>query len=175
MLPAICSLHRIDGVYNRACSHYRCKAFVTRSRGSPPGSVLTIGQLSARARVNLETVRYYEKIGLLPAPPRTEGGHRLYNEQHLRRLSFVRRARELGFTLDEIRALLRLSEESERSCAKARDVAEKHLTDVRAKIADLRRMERVLTRTVSRCADGERPDCPLFEVLFRTNDTSTLR
>lgn len=128
---------------------------------------LPIGQLSARAAVNLETVRYYEKIGLLPAPPRTPGGHRQYGEEHVKRLIFVRRARELGFTLDEVRALLRLAEERERSCAKVRAVAAKHLTDVRAKIADLRRMERVLTETVARCGNGTRPDCPLLETLFR--------
>lgn len=130
-------------------------------------AALSIGQLSVRAVVNLETVRYYEKIGLLPAPPRTEGGHRLYGEEHVKRLTFVRRARELGFTLDEIRALLHLAEERERSCARARAVAAKHLADVRAKIADLRRMQRVLTETVARCADGTRPECPLLETLFR--------
>lgn len=132
---------------------------------------LTIGRLSRRAAVNIETVRYYERVGLLPSPPRTEGGHRLYGELHVKRLTFVRRARELGFTLEEIRALLRLADERPPSCARARALATKHLTDVREKIADLKRMERVLTQTVALCEQGDRPECPLLEALFRENDS----
>lgn len=130
---------------------------------------LTIGRLSTRATVNIETVRYYERIGLLPSPPRTEGGHRLYGESHVKRLTFVRRARELGFTLDEIRALLHLAEERPPSCARARSLATEHLADVREKIADLKRMERVLAQTVALCEEGDRPECPLLEALFREN------
>lgn len=130
---------------------------------------LSIGKLSTRAAVNIETVRYYERVGLLPSPPRTEGGHRLYAEAHVKRLTFVRRARELGFTLEEIRALLGLADERPTSCARARSLATKHLGDVRDKIADLRRMERVLTQTVALCEDGDRPECPLLEALFREN------
>jgi MerR family transcriptional regulator, mercuric resistance operon regulatory protein len=126
---------------------------------------LSIGKLSTRAAVNIETVRYYERVGLLPSPPRTEGGHRLYEEAHVKRLTFVRRARELGFTLEEIRALLRLAEEQHPSCSRVRVVASAHLKDVRAKMADLKRMERVLSETVARCASGTRPECPLLEVL----------
>src|SRR3546814_8957570 len=77
---------------------------------------LPIGMLSRRTGCNIETIRYYEKIGLLPAPARSDGGHRLYGHGHLMRLGFVRRARELGFTLDEIRALLRLAEDRDRPC-----------------------------------------------------------
>lgn len=134
---------------------------------------LTIGRLSTRAAVNIETVRYYERIGLLPPPPRTEGGHRLYGEPHVKKLTFVRRARELGFTLEEIRALLRLADERPPSCARARSLATKHLTDVREKIADLKRMERVLTQTVALCAEGDRPECPLLEALFRQNGSGS--
>lgn len=130
---------------------------------------LTIGRLSTRAAVNIETVRYYERIGLLPSPPRTEGGHRLYGEPHVKKLTFVRRARELGFTLDEIRALLRLADERQSSCAKVRVLAADHLEDVRAKIADLKRMERVLSETVDRCTQGTRPECPLLEILFQSD------
>ena len=132
---------------------------------------LSIGRLSAKAAVNLETIRYYEKIGLLPTPPRTEGGHRLYGEDHVKRLTFVRRARELGFSLEEIRALLRLAGEQQSSCAKVRVLAADHLGDVRAKIADLKRMERVLSETVDRCARGTRPECPLLEILFHPDST----
>lgn len=127
---------------------------------------LAIGALSRRTGVNVETVRYYERIGLLPPPARSEGGHRLYGGGHLMRLNFVRRARDLGFTLDEIRALLELAEKCDRPCAEAREVATSHLSDVRAKIADLRAMERVLVDMVARCSEGTTPECPLIEALF---------
>lgn len=90
---------------------------------------LPIGMLSRRTGCKIETIRYYEKIGLLSAPARSDGGHRLYGHGHLMRLGFVRRARELGFTLDEIRALLQLAEDRDRPCAEAREVAVVHLTD----------------------------------------------
>jgi MerR family transcriptional regulator, mercuric resistance operon regulatory protein len=134
-----------------------------RAAGKPKR--LTIGGLSTGAAVNIETVRYYERVGLLPTPRRTAGGHRLYGPEHVMRLTFVRRARELGFTLEEIRALLRLADEEQPSCSKVRVVASGHLEDVRAKIADLKRMERALSETVARCASGNRPECPLLEVL----------
>lgn len=124
-------------------------------------------ELARRTGCNLETVRYYEKVGLLPEPPRTAAGYRSYHTSHERRLRFVLRARELGFSLDEIRELLRLVDERDRPCAEARDVAAAHLADVRAKIADLRRMERVLKNVVARCADGTLPECPLIETLFQ--------
>lgn len=127
---------------------------------------LAIGALSRRTGVNIETVRYYERIGLLPPPARSGGGHRLYGDGNLMRLNFVRRARDLGFTLDEVRALLELAEKRDRPCAKAREVAAGHLSDVRAKIAGLRTMERVLVDMVARCAEGSTPECPLIEALF---------
>ena len=113
-------------------------------------------------------MRYYEKVGLLPEPPRTTAGYRSYDSTHERRLRFVLRARELGFSLDEIRELLRLVDERDRPCAEARNVAALHLADVRAKIADLRRMERVLKDVVAQCGDGTLPECPLIETLFGT-------
>ena len=124
-------------------------------------------ELALRTGCNLETVRYYEKVGLLPEPPRTTGGYRSYDASYERRLRFVLRARELGFSLDEIRELLRLVDELDQPCAEARAVAAAHLDDVRAKIADLKRMERVLKNVVAQCADGTREDCPLIETLFR--------
>src|SRR3546814_6464523 len=127
---------------------------------------LAIGALSRRTGVNIETVRYYEGIGLLPPPARSGGGHRLYGGGHLRRLNFVRRARDVGFTLDEIRAVLELAEKRDRPCAEAREVAATHLSDLRAKIEDLRTMERVLVDMVARCAEGSTPECPLIEALF---------
>jgi MerR family mercuric resistance operon transcriptional regulator len=124
-------------------------------------------ELARRTGANLETVRYYEKAGLLPAPPRTANGYRSYDTAHQRRLRFVLRARELGFSLEEVRALLRLVDERDQPCAEARRLAAIHLSDVRTKIADLRRMERVLKDVVHECGDGSRPDCPLIETLFR--------
>ncbi|WP_454633552.1 MerR family transcriptional regulator [Bradyrhizobium cenepequi] len=128
-------------------------------------------ELAQRTGCNLETVRYYEKVGLLPEPPRTTSGYRSYDTSHERRLRFVLRARELGFSLDEIRELLRLVDERDQPCAEARAVAAAHLEDVQAKIADLTRMERVLKGVVARCADGTLQECPLIETLFQASPT----
>ncbi len=133
---------------------------------SAPGRI-AIGALAKHTSTNIETIRYYERVGLLPAPARSAGGYRLYATDHLKRLNFVRRARALGFSIGEIRTLLRLADERKRPCAEVRLVAEAHLTDVRAKIADLKRMERVLRTTVARCAQGRRSDCPVIEALYR--------
>jgi MerR family mercuric resistance operon transcriptional regulator len=128
---------------------------------------IAIGELSNETGTNVETIRYYERVGLLPTPARSEGGYRLYRHDHLKRLNFIRRARALGFSIAEVRTLLRLADESERPCAEVRAVAEAHLTDVRAKIAVLRWMERVLKETVAGCADGTRRDCAVIEALYR--------
>lgn len=132
-----------------------------------PAKGIQRAELARRTGSNLETVRYYEKVGLLPPPPRTASGYRSYDDTHERRLGFVQRARELGFSLEEIRALLRLADQREQPCAEARGLAATHLADVRAKIADLKRMEHVLKDVVAQCGDGTRPDCPLIETLFR--------
>lgn len=126
----------------------------------------SIGELSKRTAVNIETVRYYEKIGLLPKAPRTEGGHRLYQEGHMKRLIFIRRSRELGFTLDEIRNLLGLVEGGD-ACGKVKDAAEAHLKDIRRKISDLRRMERTLAETAALCEGGDTPKCPIIDALSK--------
>ena len=105
----------------------------------------SIGDLSMRTRVNIETIRYYEKIGLLPAPGRTEGRHRVYGPAHVARLTFVRRGRELGFGLDEVRSLLGLVDGGHGSCSDVQAATLEHLEDVRKKIADLQRLERTLS------------------------------
>lgn len=131
-------------------------------------SALSIGELSRRTGVNIETIRYYERIDMLPHPPRTASGRRVYGDAEARTLTFIRRARELGFTLDEIRALLALSVERGReACAEVRELAADHLEDVRTKIADLRAMERVLADAVRRCETGEAAGCPLIDTLSR--------
>ncbi len=127
---------------------------------------LTIGALAERTGVKVETIRYYERIGLLPEPPRTGGGHRLYGREHVARLTFVRRSRELGFTLGEIRALLGLVSGGAYTCGDVRAVALDHLGRIRAKIRDLRRMERALATTAARCEGGAAPDCPIVDDLF---------
>jgi len=124
---------------------------------------IRIGELSRRTGCHIETIRYYERIGLLPAPVRSGGRYRLYDATDFRRLSFIRRARELGFTLDEVRTLVSLSaNDGQEACANVRELAENHLVEIRAKIADLRAMERVLTASVRRCAAGEGPGCPII-------------
>lgn len=128
--------------------------------------MLTIGALARASGVNLETIRYYERLGLMPEPPRTGGGHRLYDEPHRRRLSFIRRARELGFTLEQVRELLRLSDEEGQPCDAVVQIAGAHLEDVRRKIADLTRLEAILAKAVARCAlTASGPDCAVLEML----------
>lgn len=127
---------------------------------------IQIGELSRRTGCNIETIRYYERIALLPIPARSAGRYRVYDTADVRRLAFIRRARELGFTLDKIRALLRLAaDDGQGACADVRELAANHLAEVRAKIADLRAMERVLADAVQRCAAGEAPGCPIIDAL----------
>lgn len=127
-----------------------------------------IGVLSDRSGVNIETVRYYERAGLLPKPARSAGGYRLYGASDAERLSFIRRARDLGFSLDEIRRLLDLADRKSRSCNHVHTIAVEHLAEIRAKIGDLQRMERVLAKMVKACAQGTMPACPLLETLAQS-------
>ena len=131
----------------------------------PPGGT-SIGAAARGSGVNIEAIRFYERSGLLAAPPRTAGGHRVYDSDGVKRLNFVRRARELGFTLDQIRDLLALADEVEPSCAAAAVLATAQLSAVRGRLADLVRMETVLAAMIDRCASGTRPDCPILEALF---------
>lgn len=125
----------------------------------------SIGVLSARSGVNIETIRYYERAGLLQKPARSSGGYRLYRSHDATRLCFIRRARDLGFSLEEIRRLLDLADQKSRSCRRVHDIGVAHLAEVRAKIRDLRRMEGVLATMVKSCAQGTMPTCPLLEAL----------
>ena len=127
---------------------------------------LSIGQLSKSTDCNIETIRYYEKIEILPKPPRSEGGHRLYGEADIKHLQFVRRCRELGFSLGKIRELLRLAEGGKYTCAEVRSITVDHAAEVIRKIADLKKMEMILQTMAAQCAGGDVPDCPILEVLF---------
>ncbi len=102
---------------------------------------------------------------MLPAPLRTKGGHRVYGAKETRLLVFIRRGRELGFTLGEIRALLDLGEPGKASCGEVREIARHHLTDIRSKIDDLTKLEKLLTKTIARCSGGNVPDCPVLDIL----------
>lgn len=129
------------------------------------GKGLHRAALARRTACNLETIRYYEKIGMMPEPPRTEAGYRLYDDRHVERLRFILRARELGFSLDDIRELLTLVDRGTQTCAEVKERTERHLADVREKIADLKRIERVLAETAAKCSGDEVPDCPVLETL----------
>ena len=126
---------------------------------------IAIGELSRQTNCNIETIRYYERIGLLPEPRRPGGKFRRYDADDIARLRFVRRARQLGFTIDEVRALMRLADtDGDDVRAEARNLAAAHAADIRAKIADLQAMETVLTEAIREC-EGRQPTCPLIEVL----------
>jgi len=128
---------------------------------------IAVGEFSRRTGCNIETIRYYERIGLLPKPRREKGGRfRRYDRDDVARLRFIRRARQLGFTLDEVRGLLRLARgDGEEVRMEARGIAAAHVAGIRAKIADLQAMDRVLTDAICECDGGQRPRCPLIEVL----------
>jgi MerR family transcriptional regulator, mercuric resistance operon regulatory protein len=128
--------------------------------------LLPIGMVAKRTGLTVEGIRFYEKAGVLRSPARTAGRHRLYSLADLKRLSFIRRARQLGFSLDDVRALLGLADHmGNTSCADAHRLGAKHLDDVRAKIADLKKMEKTLRAVVASCAEGTLPACPLIETL----------
>jgi len=136
-----------------------------RAKGLSVRRGIRRGELARRTGINLETIRYFERVGILDKPPRTEGGHRIYDERHVRTLAFVRRARALGFTPDEVRAILQLGGPGYAGCAEVRDVAAHHLEQVRAKIADLGRLERLLASTIERCSGGTAPDCAVIDMI----------
>jgi MerR family mercuric resistance operon transcriptional regulator len=126
---------------------------------------LAIGKLSELSGVNIETIRYYERIRMLPSPPRTASGRRVYDSTHLRTLAFIRRGRELGFSIADIRALMRLGGPEKATCREVREIAAHHLEDIRAKLDDLRKLERLLARTVAQCSGKSAPDCPVLLIL----------
>ena len=127
---------------------------------------LTIGQLARDAGLNLQTVRFYERRGLLPKPPRTASGYRAFPSDSVRRLRFIKRAKELGFSLNEIKQLLALRFDPDTSCALVQQRAEDKLEDIEHKIQDLRRMKKALARLTATCPGrGSTGECPILESL----------
>ncbi len=125
----------------------------------------SIGQAAKRSRVNIETIRYYEREGIVPRAERTASGRRFYDDAAIAQLRFVRRCRDLGFPIADIRALLELSSNATRPCGDVKDIGERHLHDVRARLADLRKLESALADLVQQCT-ADRPDCPVLKQLF---------
>lgn len=126
---------------------------------------MNIGTLARLTGAKADTIRYYERIGLLPAPARTAGNHRVYGQEHLARLGFVRGARRLGFTLDEVREMIALGGHANRSCADIHAVARRHLDAVDARIADLNRLRDELAHLVGQCEGGSVERCGVLESL----------
>lgn len=130
---------------------------------------MKIGEAATASGCHLETIRYYERIGLLPPPARTPSGYRAYAEADIERLRFITRGRDLGFSLDEIRSLLQLSGHDDLSCAEVDSVAHAHLSDIRTRIADLERMAAELERVIEGCSRGRRGQCTILSTLRQTS------
>ena len=126
---------------------------------------LKIGDLAKATGTKVQTIRYYEEIGLLPEPMRNEGNYRTYNDGTLRRLSFIRRSRALGFSLDQVRELLGLADHSDWSCAAVETIAREHRTAIERKIADLSALDYELARIIEKCGHGTVAECGILEAL----------
>jgi DNA-binding transcriptional MerR regulator len=126
---------------------------------------LTIGQLGQATDTKIETIRYYEKIGLLPAPRRTTGNYRSYATEHLRRLGFIRRARELGFSIEDVRELLKLAAHGEQPCEEVDKLVARHLETTEKKIEALTRLRRELRGTLALCKGGRVAECRVIQAL----------
>lgn len=131
------------------------------SMGAPFG----IGRLAALTGTAPDTIRYYERIGLMPRAPRSGGRQRVYRDADAQRLLFIRRARDLGFGLEQVASLLALAAPGRRSCATVRALASRRLDEVRARLADLQRLECALADTVARCSGDAVPACPVLSLL----------
>ncbi|SEM25805.1 MerR family transcriptional regulator, mercuric resistance operon regulatory protein [Pseudoxanthomonas sp. GM95] len=128
---------------------------------------MRIAEAAVASGCHLETIRYYERIGLVPTPARHTSGYRDYGDEDVARLGFIHRARDLGFSLDEIRGLLTLARDDSQPCAEVDVLARRHLEDVRQRIADLQRVADALEQTLARCSRNTRRDCTLLQTLQR--------
>lgn len=126
---------------------------------------LTIGNLAEQTNCKIQTIRFYEQIGLLKPPARTEGNQRRYGTDSVKRLQFIRHARDMGFDVDDIRELLRLSAHPEENCQSAEEIARRHLSSVRDRIKKLRKLEKELARVTENCTCQKIAECRVIEVL----------
>ncbi len=128
----------------------------------------TVGDLATQSGCKVETVRYYEKTGLMPNPPRTAGGHRIYSLEHLKRLIFIRRSRDLGFSIEQVKELLRFVDEPDHTCGEVRGMAMLQARAVQEKIDNLKRLQKALNEMAARCKGGRYKieDCPIVDALF---------
>lgn len=129
---------------------------------------MKISEAASASGCHLETIRYYERIGLMPSPGRTGSGYRDYSQIDVERLRFVTRGRDLGFSLEEIRSLLRLAENADLSCQEVDQLARGHLQEIQAKLKDLARMASELERVIHSCGGGERAQCTILDTLRQT-------
>ncbi|NOX41377.1 MAG: helix-turn-helix domain-containing protein [Alphaproteobacteria bacterium] len=130
------------------------------------GKGYLIGVLSRETGVNIETIRYYERIGIMPKPDRTPGGYRQFSQDQLKRLTFVRKCRELGFSLREVRTLLELVDSHKFSCGEIHEMTVQHLRAIDEKMARLGKLKTVLTSMSNECSRGDVPACPIVDALF---------
>lgn len=147
-------------------------------RVSKMNATISIGVLAQQTGCTVPTIRYYEEIGLLPAGPRTDAGRRLYGQPAVKRLTFIRRCRDFGFSIDQVRELVGLVDQPDRPCVEVRDIASGHLKEVRKKLAELQALESSLAAFVvscdSACAGGTSVDCTILEDLAQPADAARL-
>lgn len=130
---------------------------------------ITVGVLAAETDCNVETVRYYEKSGLMPEPSRSEGGHRLYTLDHIKRLTFIRKCRELGFSIEQVKNMLRFIDEPGHACSEVKLMTLQHAKEIQQKIEDLKRLEKALNSMAEQCAREEytAEQCPIIDALYQ--------
>ncbi len=128
----------------------------------------SIGQLARQASCKVETVHYYEKTGLMPEPPRTEGGHRIYSLVDIKRLNFIRRCRQIGFTIEQVKELLKFIDEPDHYCGEVKAMAMQQIDVVESKIRDLEHLRDALFEMIARCKGGNYTidDCPIIDALY---------
>lgn len=160
-----------DGFEKKGCLCCHVEAYVA-TLNKPTSPHLAIGIVAQKSGCNIETIRFYEKAGVLPQAMRAENGRRVYNNTDISRITFIRRARELGFSLDEVRGLLTLAEGSVDVCDLVQSTAQLHLNDIVSKIADLTIMQTVLGDLISQCEKGD-ITCPLIAALWEGRQRQT--
>jgi MerR family transcriptional regulator, copper efflux regulator len=153
-----------------------CLTYDARREDPSMNATISIGVLAQQTGCTVPTIRYYEEIGLLPAGPRTEAGRRLYGAPAVKRLTFIRRCRDFGFSIEQVRELVGLVDEPERPCVEVRDIASGHLAEVRKKLAELQALEASLASFVvscdTACAGGASIDCTILDDLTQPTETA---